>query len=281
MELFYFGLEFVIRYIFRKIRGWCCPENLEESVYSTDPDEPAGPADPAGPRPNDQAGVIFGRVDRLLDPIVWNYHGVSLRESDRGVLQGQYWLTDTIISFYFEYLARELFPRNTDWLFVSAELTQLIRLVQELEMDQFLEPLNTPTRDFIFLPLNNNNNPEEEGGSHWSLLVFSRSEKAFYHFDSSNHSNVQFVCIPMVARLKRAFGLSRACIRLVDCVQQGNRHDCGIHVLCNLDVVTRHIEETGLVEQVGLPDYPEILGKRRRILSIIDTLRTDDNPVAQ
>ena len=121
--------------------------------------------------------------------VVLSFHEILLHQSDVELLNGPHWLNDTIISFYFEYLEKVKFSSEKNILFVSPEVTQCIKMVQSTEIGIFLEPLNIQMKKFVFFALNDNDSPEMAGGSHWSLLVFSRNEHCFYHFDSSSGSN--------------------------------------------------------------------------------------------
>lgn len=121
--------------------------------------------------------------------IVLSFHSILLHQSDIHLLNGPYWLNDTIISFYFEYLEKKTFKNAKELLFVSPEVTQCIKMVQEDEIATFLEPLEISKKQFVFFALNDNDTPDMAGGSHWSLLVYSKPEACFYHLDSSYVSN--------------------------------------------------------------------------------------------
>ncbi|XP_053688522.1 sentrin-specific protease 8 [Sabethes cyaneus] len=202
------------------------------------------------------------------DEVVLSFHESCLRMSDIELLKGPYWLNDQIISFYFEYLEQQIFKDEEDVLFVSPEVTQCIRMVSEAEIGVFLEPLKAQRRSFIFFALNDNQAADRAGGSHWSLLVFSRLERAFYHFDSSHNSNTS-VCRQFVGVLKRALNCSDAQLRTGDCLQQSNGYDCGVHVLCTVDKVAQQIRRTGRIEGVKSARYDVICGKRDEVLNII------------
>ncbi|VVC92141.1 unnamed protein product [Leptidea sinapis] len=123
--------------------------------------------------------------------VVLSFHETLLHQSDIELLNGPYWLNDTIISFYFEYLEKVTFIKSPDILFVPPEVTQCIKMVTPDEIKIFLEPLKIEAKKFVFFALNDNSAPDMVGGSHWSLLVYSRDENSFFHYDSmcgSNHN---------------------------------------------------------------------------------------------
>lgn len=121
--------------------------------------------------------------------VVLSFHEILLHQSDVELLNGPFWLNDNIISFYFEYLEKVTFAKNKDLLFVSPEVTQCIKMVQASDIKLFLEPLGIDKKKFVFFALNDNNSPDVAGGSHWSLLVYSKSDSCFFHVDSLSGSN--------------------------------------------------------------------------------------------
>ncbi|XP_041781416.1 sentrin-specific protease 8 [Anopheles merus] len=205
------------------------------------------------------------------DEVALSYHESCLRLSDVDLLKGPYWLNDQIISFYFEYLEKHIFENEHDLLFVSPEVTQCIRMVAQDEVGIFLEPLRAQQRAFVFFALNDNQAADRAGGSHWSLLVFSRPEQAFYHFDSSRNANAEYAR-QLVAVLKRALHCPDALLRTGDCLQQSNGYDCGVHVLCTVDAVAQQIRKSGRIEGVRSARYDVIRSKREELLGIILTL---------
>uniref|UniRef100_A0A182P0U1 Ubiquitin-like protease family profile domain-containing protein n=1 Tax=Anopheles epiroticus TaxID=199890 RepID=A0A182P0U1_9DIPT len=205
---------------------------------------------------------------RRNDEVALSYHESCLRQSDVDLLKGPYWLNDQVISFYFEYLEKCIFKYERDLLFVSPEVTQCIRMVAQDEVGIFLEPLRAQQRSFVFFALNDNQLADRAGGTHWSLLVFSRPEQAFYHFDSSRNANGSYAR-QLVAVLKRALHCPDAQLRTGDCLQQSNGYDCGVHVLCTVDTVAQQIRKTGRIEGVRSARYEVIRSKREDLLGVI------------
>lgn len=121
--------------------------------------------------------------------VVLSFHDILLHRSDVELLNGPHWLNDTVISFYFEYLEKVVFTKSSDLLFVSPEVTQCVKMVQTEEIQTFLEPLDVKRKKIVFFALNDNDTPDMAGGSHWSLLVYSKPENCFFHLDSSSGSN--------------------------------------------------------------------------------------------
>lgn len=207
------------------------------------------------------------------DEAVLSFHETLLRQSDVALLRGPHWLNDHIISFYFEYLDMVLFETNTNMLFVSPEVTQCLKIVSEDQINIFLEPLDAANKSFIFFPINNNEY-DQAGGSHWSLLVFSRPDKSFFHFDSMPPSNER-QCQSFIRRIKPYLNVGTAPtnLRAVHCLEQTNGYDCGIHVLCNAENIAHHIDSKNTVDGVSTLSSSLVKRKRADILDIIKELQ--------
>lgn len=203
--------------------------------------------------------------DRLL---ALSFQDCCIYLSDVDLLKGPHWLNDQIISFYFEYLEKEIYEEYADrFLFVSPEVTQCIKFSPE-DVAMFLEPLHAHEKDFLFFALNDNQQVERAGGSHWSLLVFSRPENCFFHYDSSYGSNSLHKNL-LVNILMRALQVPHARSKEASCLQQFNSYDCGIHVLCQVDVLCQTAIRYGEIESAPNVPYEVIKGKRNELLNTI------------
>lgn len=211
-------------------------------------------------------------MSKYDDAIILSFHDTLLRQSDVALLQGPHWLNDHIISFYLEYLAIVGFKNNKDILFISPEVTQCLKIISEEEINIFLEPLDAVNKSFIFFPINDNQR-DQAGGSHWSLLVFSRPEKSFYHFDSMNSSNER-QCEQFIRKIKGYLNISTVLLRPAHCLEQSNGYDCGIHVLCNAENIAHHIVNKNRVDGVSQLTTNLVARKRGDILNIIKELQS-------
>lgn len=206
--------------------------------------------------------------------LVLSYGESLLRESDVILLRGPYWLNDTIISFYFEYLEKDCFQNNRSVLFISPEVTQCIKISPQSELSIFLDPLvQNENREFIFFALNDNNVIESCGGSHWSLLVISIPEMAIFHFDSSSGSNYN-QARELGFKVAKYFSLplSRS-VENVPCLQQSNGYDCGIHVLCNTEQLASHAIHYKNIKTCPKLNPESVKMKRSQVLGIIEQLK--------
>lgn len=209
------------------------------------------------------------------DKIVLSFHETLLRESDVDILRGPRWLNDTLISFYFEYLETVRFKDYPSILFVSPEVTQCIKVISPSEMSIFFNPLYASKKDFIFFALNDNEQADCSGGSHWSLLVFSRPEKVLFHFDSHAGSNY-YQARELGNKLLKYFQIpSQASMIEPDTLQQTNGYDCGVHVLCNTELVAVYASLYRKITGCGMIDKLKVLHKRTELLELIYDLKEE------
>uniref|UniRef100_UPI00358F7E75 sentrin-specific protease 8 n=1 Tax=Myxine glutinosa TaxID=7769 RepID=UPI00358F7E75 len=170
-----------------------------------------------------------------MDPVILSYHDVVLRRSDVKLLTAPCWLNDSVIGFAFEYLQKEEFSTCIDSAaFISPEVTQFIKCSYTEDLGSFLEPLELPRKKAIFLAVNDHNEPQTSGGSHWSLLLFNRTENSFHHFDSLGKSNLSHAR-RLARQLEPFLGLGSKTPALIheSAPSQSNAYDCGVYVICN------------------------------------------------
>ena len=206
-----------------------------------------------------------GRGRSNADPIALSYNESRLRMSDVQLLQGPYWLNNHILSFYFEYLKHDRYKNNPDLLFVSPVVTQCMKLMDDSELETLLNQLKAPHKPFIFFALNGND------GDHRSLLVFSRPEKTFFHFDSCGTINSN-VSHQFVQHVKDALDCHHSSMKPVRCLQQTNGYDCGIHVICMTDNIADYVNRFEIIDGVGPLHQDTISAKRSELVKLIRSL---------
>lgn len=186
------------------------------------------------------------------------------------LLTGPYWLSDQIIAFYFQYMEFHMFKAHSKkFLFVPPSVTQLIKIGTE-DVRTFLDPLKADSKDVLFFAVNDNQD-SHAGGHHWSLLVFSRNEDAFFSFDSLHNFNAH-ATVQLVDVLKKALRCPWAEFVKVETLQQSNGYDCGIYLLANVEMVCHYYLRNGVVRHVPLMAQEVAKGKRHEILTVIREL---------
>ncbi|GLR46173.1 hypothetical protein GCM10007880_66910 [Mesorhizobium amorphae] len=94
------------------------------------------------------------------------------------------------------------------------------------------------TADFLFLPVNDANAAEPGSGTHWSLLLVDRRDRArpvAYHYDSVRGYHDEFA-----QQLARRFG---ARLERPGMAQQRNSYDCGVYVVDGARELVRRLAQ--------------------------------------
>ena len=154
-----------------------------------------------------------------------------VRKEDMLLLRPGQWLNDQLIGIIFELSEQETFA-GSDIAFIGPEVTQFIKVSPETELVSCLEPLGLSSKRAVMWALNNCASLEAPGGSHWSLLVFVRDPKTFYHLDSSAGMN-NLVAKDMARKAAKLVGVEQASVIEMNVEQQSNGHDCGVFLLLN------------------------------------------------
>lgn len=192
------------------------------------------------------------------------------------ILRGPYWLNDQIIAFYCQYLeSKKYFEYSKQFAFISPQVTQLLKLSSKEDCRVFLDPLRPYDKNIVFFTVNDNNSPRA-GGMHWSLLVYSRIEEKFFSFDSSKNIN-RLATQKIVQVLQTGMQCPEADLELVNCSQQVNSYDCGIHVLANIENIANHFLSEGTVRNVPALRMSAVVNKRQELLTLIEELEKNSD----
>lgn len=133
-----------------------------------------------------------------------------------------------------------------------------------------LNPLSPANYEFIMFAVNDNSSVGA-GGSHWSLCVFSKPDKTFFHFDSSSGSN-KSSCVKIVKILKSCLSCEAAGIKDVKCLQQRNSYDCGTFLLCHADLICSAIDKGKDLTSLPKLQPETVATKRREMVQIVQSL---------
>lgn len=124
----------------------------------------------------------------MEDKEILRYKDFVLRSSDVDVLEGPCYLNDQVIGFYFSYLS-SLCNRN-DVLFVPPSVCFWLANCDSQSLQDEVEPLEFKSKCIILFVVNDNVDlGGEESGTHWSTLIYDRSQNAFLHLDTMEGVN--------------------------------------------------------------------------------------------
>ncbi|CAD5112638.1 DgyrCDS1852 [Dimorphilus gyrociliatus] len=205
------------------------------------------------------------------DRITLSYGDSILRESDLTILNSKAWLNDRIIGFAFEYFQNDLFKSTNKIIFISPEVTQLVKLSDESEVNVFLEPLDLCNKEVILLAVNDQEDLTHEGGTHWSLLMYYQKSRQFFHIDSSPGFNVA-AAKKLSKNLSQIIKCTNLNVEELPCIHQTNAYDCGIHVICNARVIGSQFLDLKEFD-VSKINISEVENMRNELLNIISTLQ--------
>merc|ERR1712215_430405 len=124
------------------------------------------------------------------EKIILGYKGISLRKSDIESLGPGRWLNDTIISFGVQNLLSEYDCGTTKTKLVDPTITQLLKNYCRKDYVKIVfDDMGLADADWILFIVNNHDNDLMDsarrgaGGSHYSLLVYSKKQKTFFDLD--------------------------------------------------------------------------------------------------
>ena len=87
-------------------------------------------------------------------------------------------------------------------------------------------------KDYIMMPVNDNEDPDRDAGSHWSLLIFRKKDRKFYHYDSISGANDRYAR-RLIGRMSKADPWFRNELMTVKCPKQNDGHSCGMYTIMN------------------------------------------------
>jgi sentrin-specific protease 8 len=212
---------------------------------------------------------------------VLSYGDYMLRQSDIDIILNNQWLNDPIIGFYFEYLSKQYSKTtNNNCMYLGPEVAQLLKLVPKDQIRAIMGDLMDDLKKsmFIFIPVNDSDDPEKHsGGSHWSLLVFSRKDNAFVHFDSSGDSNSHQARI-FVEQLSSFVSPTAQFLNMTLCGRQTNGYDCGMHVISNARLISEFVKKDDRSSILSCPTAgpQDAMEMRKHLVELIRKLAVED-----
>lgn len=172
-----------------------------------------------------------------MDAVILDFENAEVRASDFDSLKPEGWLTGEIINFYWTYLERREFRTEKSVLFLG---TYTAYRISNAENSTVTDTIATQLsgelggeRELILIPLNHR--------SHWSLLVYCRLTRTFYHYDSINRHNRQFAerAAGRLLRVLEPTLRDGFYFKSMQTPQQNNDFDCGIYVLAIAEELAR------------------------------------------
>ena len=174
-----------------------------------------------------------------------DYGEAMIRLDDLNLLIEPNWINDNILEFCCEYNEKN---SNSDIMFLRPAMVHLLTNCNDPETARIAAPSLLPQANVIFIPVNDNSQ-NIVGGSHWSLLVYSRKTETFYYYDSLNGYNLSSARRTH-ARLSPLISNFKTSLVQVDTPKQINGYDCGVYVICITEEILRRINANEKMESL-------------------------------
>lgn len=152
------------------------------------------------------------------------------------------WVTDDTFQIYFDILNDRIVKE--DVYFLNPSIAQAVKSLEDI--DYLLQPLGLKDKSVVFIPVSDcpdfqNWSVEGGTGTHWSLLLYVKSQNTFYYFDSLGESNFEHAHT-IKKKMVRVLGTkNESPIIQIQTPQQTNSVDCGIYTLLVIDAIVLNI----------------------------------------
>eukprot|EP00039_Didymoeca_costata_P024112 m.9304 g.9304 ORF g.9304 m.9304 type:complete len:216 (-) comp4040_c0_seq1:889-1536(-) len=195
-----------------------------------------------------------------------------LLETDIQLLEGPYWINDTVLGFMFEYYQHKTFCEDKSVLFLDPPTTQLIALWRESPaiLGEIIAELHINQKELVFLPVNDSDAPESAGGTHWALVVLDTRNRVCTLYDSMGGNGMVRKTSNIARMLSEACHLGKlsVCVK-EDAPKQTNGYDCGMFVAAVAKFLCTARKSQQSLESVT----PEIITNlRSEFVNILNTL---------
>ncbi|CAK7199315.1 hypothetical protein SEUCBS139899_001991 [Sporothrix eucalyptigena] len=207
-----------------------------------------------------------------------SYHAVTLTNEDVRVLRNG-WLTDNNITFWEEYLEREVLPKYPQARIALLRATfAMVLMAENIDTARKVLP-DFRTTTHIFLPISDAKDfSRSESGSHWSLLLVSVIDGVAFHYDSMGMSNLR-EARNITARMAVLLGIPLRFRHIDDTPQQDNGNDCGVFVCVLMRfLLVKRLLNAHAREKVSMSLGGKMIdaqGGRKEMLRIIENLRRE------
>ncbi|CAI5448702.1 unnamed protein product [Caenorhabditis angaria] len=161
---------------------------------------------------------------------ILSYGGVNLYQEDLKLLEKGNWLNDRILSFCAEYLGEKY---ENVHIFGPPEVEMIKMAPDSRFVAECFGSIDFDGKNLVCFMLNDNSDASKiAGGSHWTLLVYSKISKKYLHLNSAPTANQNSIWTRKIARnCIELFPDSSLEVRETPCPSQKNGADCGVFVM--------------------------------------------------
>ena len=170
---------------------------------------------------------------------------VNLTEEDIQSLGIGQSVTDGIIALDMKLLeeAFETIVKGDRTRLLSPNMTHLFKLGNKMDVMEEKKKLKINESEWVLYPINNKMDDNEiSGGTHWSLLLYSKKDRTYYHFDpieslNEGHAKDMILNTLDYDNFKEGFPSYVE----VKCERQKNGYDCGPYIMMYMATILENI----------------------------------------
>ena len=190
---------------------------------------------------------------------------IALTSNEAACLQGEEWLSDSVIEFCLEYLRCVKFKKHLKKIeIISPCVAHLLRTLKDEDLRKELEHLRILQHQIVLIPVNNAEGDAD--GTHWSLMFFHPVSYTFHHIDTMDPTNND-AANDIAFQIVQGLNIEEECSMVThQNVTQVNKHDCGVHVLVQADHAIRQIVDKGVDSDNFTAYKMDCVGRERRSL---------------
>ncbi|VDM94916.1 unnamed protein product [Thelazia callipaeda] len=200
-----------------------------------------------------------------------NFGDTAIYDTDLKTLENGRWLSDSVISFAFEYMHKRMLTveKQDKVHFINAAISQIIKFSSEEVRVQLFRDIQLKNKEHVIVVVSDHDDPSICGGSHWSLLICRRIVRPhFLIIDSAQYENSgnQKAADQIIETLGKFFKIPIEDTRTEPAAQQYNTMDCGMFVIEFTRIYIQALNENDPdVDFTNLS--PEAVGNQRKVWS--------------
>lgn len=226
------------------------------------------------PKSKSPSSSFFAQCDWLTPDFQHTFFDEAVVAYDdvRTLRPGQ-WLTDSILTFYYLFLTNKVVQENTSrsadtFLLINPTLTFWLSMSPDSAQEIFGE-MDMSSKELIFMPVTDSEDMESAGsGSHWSLVIYNKSQDTFYSYDS--HHNHNKAAARRLAKAMAPLVSQQFKFESRPTPQQTNGADCGCFVLAITECLMNHSGNDSQLSDICSTDV--VAGYRSKICNLIGDL---------
>ena len=172
------------------------------------------------------------------------YQGTNITAKDIKTLENGQWVCDEIISLFLAFMREDQTMKDKKILLVNPSATFILKECEDKKVvNDLKKDLRINEMEWVFYPINNNKKSDNAGGTHWSLLLFSKKENRYYHYDpiegkNNNHAK-ELVVNTLDLNNFRLGGLPE--FKEIKSLRQENSYDCGPYIMLYIREIVNNI----------------------------------------